>query len=61
MSRYFKLAAAVASTLVVFGHAVNPEAVYDGGMGKDAKVELRIANGGAGQSGLVKGMHRWPR
>ncbi|KJZ75363.1 hypothetical protein HIM_05289 [Hirsutella minnesotensis 3608] len=34
--------------------AVEPAAVYDGGHGKDGKIELRIANGGAGQSGLIK-------
>ncbi|KAK2738180.1 hypothetical protein FQN57_007155 [Myotisia sp. PD_48] len=34
--------------------AVEPEAVYDGGLG-NGNVDLRIGTGGAGQSGLVKG------
>lgn len=39
------------------GYAVDPAAIYDGGFGNGtgSKVELRIGNGGAGQSGLVKG------
>lgn len=36
--------------------AITPAAVYDGGFSNAAsKVELRIGNGGAGQSGLIKG------
>jgi hypothetical protein len=35
--------------------AVPPSAIYDGGIKSDAEVALRIGNGGAGQSGLVKG------
>ena len=36
--------------------AVDPAAVYDGdGVAKDAKIALKIGNGGAGQSGLVGG------
>ena len=43
---------ALASTIT----AVDPADVYDGGFSsQDAKIELRIATGGAGQSGLVKG------
>ncbi|KAH6685915.1 putative extracellular tungstate binding protein [Plectosphaerella plurivora] len=37
--------------------AQNPAAVYDGGFGKfNSTIELRIGNGGAGQSGLVKAL-----
>ncbi|KAF4996551.1 hypothetical protein FGRMN_4435 [Fusarium graminum] len=43
---------------VLFGIclAVTPEAVYSGGFdhGKNDSIKLRIANGGAGQSGLIK-------
>lgn len=36
--------------------AVPPEAVYSGGFEfKNETIKLRIANGGAGQSGLIKG------
>lgn len=36
--------------------AVAPEAVYSGGFDhKNETIKLRIANGGAGQSGLIKG------
>jgi hypothetical protein len=36
--------------------AVAPEAVYSGGFDhKKEAIKLRIANGGAGQSGLIKG------
>jgi hypothetical protein len=36
--------------------AVAPEAVYSGGFEfKNETIKLRIANGGAGQSGLIKG------
>jgi hypothetical protein len=35
---------------------IEPTAIYDGGMNDtSAPVLLRIGNGGAGQSGLVKG------
>lgn len=36
---------------------VNPAAVYDGDVAgaKDAPVKLRLGNGGAGESGLIKG------
>lgn len=34
---------------------VTPQAVYDGGFNNASPILLRIGNGGAGQSGLVKG------
>lgn len=39
--------------------AIEPTTIYDGGFGNKtgSKVELRIGNGGAGQSGLIKGTH----
>jgi hypothetical protein len=38
--------------------AQSPTAVYDGGFGKfNSTIQLRIGNGGAGQSGLIKGRH----
>jgi len=46
-------------TLVLFyafAGAVDPAAVYDGGVGGNATIKLRIGNGGAGQSGLVKAL-----
>jgi len=33
--------------------SVVPQAVYDGGFGDATEIRLRIANGGAGQSGLI--------
>lgn len=42
--------------LAAVGNAADPEAIYDGGYGGEAVVLLRIGNGGAGQSGLAKGM-----
>jgi hypothetical protein len=37
-------------------YAVDPDEVYDGGYSSpESPVRLRIANGGAGQSGLIKG------
>lgn len=51
------LALAVASLLSGVNAQVEPQAIYDGGLNStDAPVLLRIANGGAGQSGLIKGM-----
>jgi hypothetical protein len=46
--------------LVTVALAVEPAAVYDGGFNStegttNSTIELRIGNGGAGQSGLVKG------
>jgi hypothetical protein len=35
--------------------AVDPAAVYDGGYGTNSSILLGIGNGGAGQSGLIKG------
>lgn len=32
--------------------SIQPQAVYDGGLG-GKEIRLRIANGGAGQSGLI--------
>jgi hypothetical protein len=45
------------SLLVSNCFAVVPEAVYGGGFDheKNDTIRLRIANGGAGQSGLIKG------
>lgn len=47
--------------LVTVALAVEPAAVYDGGFNStegttNSTIELRIGNGGAGQSGLVKGI-----
>jgi len=47
------LAAAAAATSL--GAALDPAAVYDGGYGQGGPILLGIANGGAGQSGLIKG------
>ncbi|KAI1310716.1 putative extracellular tungstate binding protein [Xylaria venustula] len=45
---------AVASLLAVSCSAQSPSAIYDGGFnGTNAAIELRIGNGGAGQSGLI--------
>lgn len=46
--------------LVIPALAVNPAAIYDGGFNStegttNSTIELRIGNGGAGQSGLIKG------
>jgi hypothetical protein len=45
------------SLLVSNCFAVTPEAVYGGGFdhNKNDTIKLNIANGGAGQSGLIKG------
>ena len=45
------------TSFVATCYAIDPAAIYDGGFGNEtgSKVELRIGNGGAGQSGLVKG------
>ncbi|OJJ51753.1 hypothetical protein ASPZODRAFT_12564 [Penicilliopsis zonata CBS 506.65] len=41
--------------LATSAYAVDPADIYDGGYNSsDASVELRIGNGGAGQSGLIK-------
>lgn len=52
-----KIAAASALCLVPLVAAQQPAAIYDGGLNNtDAPVKLGIGNGGAGQSGLIKGM-----
>lgn len=43
--------------LAAFTYALDPAEVYDGGFSGNASIELRIGNGGAGQSGLVGGTH----
>ncbi|TWU72250.1 hypothetical protein ED733_001135 [Metarhizium rileyi] len=44
------------SGLVASCSAISPAAIYDGGFSNDtgSRVELRIGNGGAGQSGLIR-------
>lgn len=39
--------------------AIEPEAIYNGGFNttSNSSILLKIGNGGAGQSGLIKGMH----
>ncbi len=37
------------------GWAQTPAATYDGGLTGNASIQLNIGNGGAGQSGLIKG------
>lgn len=54
MANFLRLALLTVGILSGLGSAVDPEEVYDGGLGK-AEVLLNIGNGGAGQSGLVKG------
>ncbi|KAH7018969.1 hypothetical protein EDB80DRAFT_699555 [Ilyonectria destructans] len=53
-----KFFAVAASALALGCSAAKPEAVYDGGFGdkcaSPCPIKLRIANGGAGQSGLIK-------
>jgi hypothetical protein len=48
----FLAAAAAAASL---GAALDPAAVYDGGYGDGGPILLGVGNGGAGQSGLIKG------
>ncbi|KAK2733176.1 hypothetical protein FQN55_003714 [Onygenales sp. PD_40] len=50
--KLFTLASFLWPLAVVF--AVEPAAVYDGGFGDKGDILLKIGNGGAGQSGLVK-------
>lgn len=38
-------------------HALEPEQMYDGGFKKNGTIALRIGNGGAGQSGLIRGKY----
>lgn len=42
----------VGSGVSVADASIHPQAIYDGGLG-GTKILLRIANGGAGQSGLI--------
>ncbi|KAH7141000.1 hypothetical protein EDB81DRAFT_858065 [Dactylonectria macrodidyma] len=54
MKHIKKILAIVTAAMAVGGSAqVEPEAVYSGGLGGET-IKLRIANGGAGQSGLIK-------
>ena len=46
---------AAAATVASLGAALDPAAVYDGGYGSGGPILLGIGNGGAGQSGLIKG------
>jgi hypothetical protein len=57
MVRATSLYAAAASLLFTACLAQQPAAIYDGGLGNgtNGTVKLNIGNGGAGQSGLVKG------
>ncbi|KAF4506196.1 hypothetical protein G6O67_006300 [Ophiocordyceps sinensis] len=52
------LAALAALALASSSLGVNPAAVYDGDVAgaKDAPVKLRLGNGGAGESGLIKAL-----
>jgi hypothetical protein len=51
-----KFVAVVAFALAVPCAAVDPDAIYDGGIqGNNGTIQLAIGNGGAGQSGLIKG------
>ncbi|KAK7414257.1 hypothetical protein QQX98_006854 [Neonectria punicea] len=55
MTHTSKLIAVVASLLALTCSAAEPAAVYNGGLSKGSdNIKLRIANGGAGQSGLIK-------
>lgn len=53
-----KLAAVVALAVAAPTAAIDPNAIYDGGIkGNNGTIQLAIGNGGAGQSGLIKGMY----
>jgi hypothetical protein len=53
-----KFAAIVALALAAPSSAIDPNAIYDGGIkGNNGSIQLAIGNGGAGQSGLIKGMY----
>ncbi|KAH6608203.1 extracellular tungstate binding [Trichoderma cornu-damae] len=57
MSSLCKLAAVVALALVAPCAAIDPNAIYDGGIkGNNGTIQLAIGNGGAGQSGLIKAL-----
>ncbi|KAF3941563.1 hypothetical protein ABW19_dt0205609 [Dactylella cylindrospora] len=49
--KYFCTATVVVQSIVA---AVDPQAVYDGGFSSTSPIRLKIGNGGAGQSGLIK-------
>ncbi|KAL7943783.1 hypothetical protein V8C42DRAFT_100954 [Trichoderma barbatum] len=52
-----KLAAVVALALSAPCAAIDPNAIYDGGIkGNNGTIQLGIGNGGAGQSGLIKAL-----
>lgn len=56
MAYLCKLAAVAAFALTTPVAAVSPNAIYDGGIkGNNGSIQLAIGNGGAGQSGLIKG------
>ncbi|KAL6901241.1 hypothetical protein GGI43DRAFT_404334 [Trichoderma evansii] len=57
MAYLCKLAAVAAFALATPVAAVNPDAIYDGGIkGNNGSIQLAIGNGGAGQSGLIKAL-----
>jgi hypothetical protein len=49
----------ILSAFLALAAAQEPAAIYDGGLGDgtNGTIALRIGNGGAGQSGLVKGAY----
>lgn len=56
MAYLCKLAAVVAFAIATPVAAISPNAIYDGGIkGNNGSIQLAIGNGGAGQSGLIKG------
>ena len=56
MPSFSKAAVIASGLLVALCSAQSPAAIYDGNITSDAPVKLNIGNGGAGQSGLIKGM-----
>ncbi|RFU82016.1 extracellular tungstate binding [Trichoderma arundinaceum] len=57
MAYLCKLVAVVALALAAPCAAIEPNAVYDGGIkGNNGTIQLAIGNGGAGQSGLIKAL-----
>lgn len=58
MAYLCKLVTLVALALAAPSAAIEPSAVYDGGIkGNNGTIQLNIGNGGAGQSGLIKGVY----
>lgn len=56
MAYLCKIATVAAFAVATTVAAINPNAIYDGGIkGNNGLIELAIGNGGAGQSGLIKG------